>query len=72
MKRQSQAKHSSKDERCLRWTYDWLGSPRTVIYVWVITEARLYALNVVHRKSQSLMFVVRDVNGASGRLTRVM
>ena len=30
MKRQSQAERSSKDEHCLRWTYNWLGFPRIV------------------------------------------
>jgi hypothetical protein len=30
MECQSQASINGKDERCLRWIYDWLGSPKTV------------------------------------------
>jgi len=56
----------------------------TVFICLDIAEARLDTLNVVHRRSQPLTFVVihrtlaflavkrRDVNGASGRLTRLL
>ena len=30
MEHQSQASDSNKDKHCLRWIYDWLGSPKTV------------------------------------------